>query len=252
MHKIASNIRHLRKLKNWSQEMLAEQLGISRASIGSYEESRCEPPLDTIINLSTLFHVAIDALVKCDLSGLKEEMLIKVGENRLLFPMMVDKDNNDKIEVVTIKASAGYLSGYTDPEYIEKLSLMNLPFKVVGKHRAFPIKGDSMLPLQSGSFVIGKYIEGSAEIKDGNTYIVITKDEGITYKRIYKKGKQLELHSDNKNYSPYTIKHTDVVELWQFVCSLNNTDTQEQEVTMASMMQQLQLMQQDIEILKRK
>jgi transcriptional regulator with XRE-family HTH domain len=63
MHKIASNIRHLRKLKNWSQEMLAEQLGISRASIGSYEESRCEPPLDTIINLSTLFHVAIDALV---------------------------------------------------------------------------------------------------------------------------------------------------------------------------------------------
>lgn len=251
MSKISRNIRHLRLLKKWSQEHLAEQLEIPRARIGSYEEERCDPPIDTVIKLSNLFHIAVDALVKCDLSKFDADSFIKVGENRILFPIIVDKSNNDLVEVVTIKASAGYLTGYADPEYIEKLPLMNLPFKTVGKHRAFPIQGDSMPPLKSGCYVIGKYIESINDIENGATYIVITKDEGVVYKRLYKKGKTIELHSDNTNYQPYSIKTSDIIEVWKFVCNLNNSDSKDEEVNLNTVMQLLQNMQSDIEKLKK-
>ncbi len=249
--KISGNIRHLRSLKKWSQQQLADELDISRARIGSYEEERCDPPVDVLIRLSNLFHIAIDALIKCDLSTVDPGSLIKVGQNRLLFPIVVDKDNNDQIEVVTVKASAGYLNGYADPEYVEKLPLMNLPFKITGKHRAFPIKGDSMPPLKSGCFVIAKYVESLAEIRNGSTYVIVTNDEGVVYKRVQKKGTNLELHSDNKNYEPYSVKMADVIEAWEFVCNLNISDKKEEELNLDSIMDMLRSMRVEIEGIKK-
>jgi transcriptional regulator with XRE-family HTH domain len=251
MNQISMNIRHLRQLKNWSQTQLADELGISRARIGSYEEGRCDPPIDTLIRISAVFHIAIDALLKCDLKDVNPESLIKVGKNRLLFPIMVDKDNNDQVEVVTFKASAGYLNGYADPEYIRKLPLMNLPFRVIGKHRAFPIKGDSMPPLTDGCYVIGKYIESLQDIRNGNTYVLITKDEGVVYKRVTRKGNTLELHSDNKNYSVYTVKSSEVIEIWEFVCNLNISDKKEEELNLDSIMDMLRSMRVEIEGIKK-
>lgn len=252
MSKIARNIKHLRLLKNWSQGQLADEVELSRARIGSYEEGRAEPSIEVMVRLSHIFHVSIDALVKSDMSGLKDTQLMKVAENRLLFPIMVDRSNNDLVEVVTAKASAGYLNGYSDPEYVEKLPNMNLPFKVTGKHRAFPIKGDSMPPLKDGSFVIGKFVESIKDVQDGSTYILVTKDEGIVYKRIVVKGNTLELISDNKVYSPYTVHAKDVLEIWEFVCTLNVSDKKEEELNLESIMDMLRSMRVEIEQLKKK
>ena len=253
MNKIAKNIRHLRFLHKWSQEQLAEKLKISRARIGAYEESRCTPPVEILIRVSNLFHIAIDALVKCDLSTVEKDALMKVGQNRILFPIVIDKENNDRVEVVTAKASAGYLAGYDDPEYIEKLPLMNLPFKITGKHRAFPISGDSMPPLKTGSLVIGKFVESLKDIVNGRTYVLVTKEEGVVYKRVYcKNNSTLELHSDNKNYAPYIVKGSDVLELWEFVCCLNLSDKKEEEINLESVMAMLKSMKVEMEGLKRK
>jgi transcriptional regulator with XRE-family HTH domain len=251
MSKIANNIKHLRSLKKWSQGQLADEVELSRARIGSYEEGRAEPSIEVMIRLSNIFHIGIDALVKSNLSGLKDIQLMRVAENRLLFPIMVDANNNDLVEVVTAKASAGYLNGYSDPEYVEKLPNMNLPFKITGKHRAFPIKGDSMPPLKDGSFVVGKFVESLSAIHDGTTYILITKEEGIVYKRLYKKGNMLELHSDNKVYSPYQVMTSEVLEIWQFVCTLNVSDKKEEELNLDSIMDMLRSMRVEIEQLKK-
>src|SRR5690606_38332737 len=77
----------------------------------------------------------------------------------------VDGDDKENIELVPIKASAGYLNGYADPEYIAELPKFSLPMFRQGTYRAFEIKGDSMLPLQSGSVVIAEYVENWSEIK---------------------------------------------------------------------------------------
>ena len=248
MNKISYNIRYLRELKKLSQEGLADELNITRARLGAYEESRNAPPIEILIKLSEYFHISIDALVKADLRKTDINSLINIGDNRLLFPVMIDRENNDHREVINEKASAGYLSGYSDPDYIERLPFMTLPFVVMGKHRSFPIKGDSMPPLTTGDYVVGKYIESYAELRDGRTYILLTQSEGIVYKRLYLKPEnQIELHSDNKLYSPYSISLQEVIEIWEFVCSLKISDIKEEEINMESMMKMLLSMKVELE-----
>jgi transcriptional regulator with XRE-family HTH domain len=252
MAKISHNLRYLRDLKKMSQETLADELRITRGRLGAYEEARNEPPIELLIRISEYFHISIDALVKGDLRKTDSINLMKIGKNRLLFPVIIDRDNNDQVEVVTARASAGYLNGYADPEYMEGLPRMNLPFAVTGKHRSFPIKGDSMPPLRSGDFVIGKYVESLKEIVNGKTYVLLTKDEGIVYKRVFRKERHsLELHSDNRLYMPYTVKDEDVIEVWEFVCCLATSDKKEEEINLESVMGMLRSMKIEIESIKK-
>jgi transcriptional regulator with XRE-family HTH domain len=255
MSKIANNIRFLRQLKGLSQEQLADELSITRSRIGGYEEARNEPPIDLLIKLSEFFHIAIDALVRGDLRKTNLDGLMKIGKNRILFPILLDHEGNDMVELIPLKASAGYLKGYADPEYIEKLPQMQLPFLPTGKHRAFPIKGDSMPPIREGSYVIGKYLEKIEDLKPGNTYVVVTKDDGLSYKRIMsysKKEGSLELHSDNKIYQPYKVKTEDVLELWEYTCCLNMNQYDHNELNLDSIMNMLRGLKVEIEQIKRK
>jgi len=112
MGKIAKNIKHLRSLKELTQEQFSIELDISKSRVGSYEEGRSEPPIDILIRLSEFFKMPIDALVKNDLTLGQDDAFIDIGNQRVLFPMRVDDNNNDVIEVVTKEASAGYLQGY--------------------------------------------------------------------------------------------------------------------------------------------
>ena len=244
MTKIGANITVLRATKKFTQEQLSTELDISRSRLGSYEEGRAEPPYDLLIKIANYFQVSIDALVRGDLARTSPEALMKIGKNRILFPMVIDANNNDIIEVVPVKAMAGYLNGYADPEYIEDLPVMNLPFKIVGKHRAFTIKGDSMPPLKDGTIVIGKYVESLNELKDGQTYIVLTKDDGVVYKRIYNEKKKSAdtflFYSDNKAYSPYAVHAKNILEVWSFVCSLNIGEYKAEDLNMESVIRFLQ------------
>jgi len=251
---IDKNIKTLRKFKNLSQEGLADALKIQRSRLASYEEGRAEPPYDLLIKIGDYFHVALDALIRADLSKTKSEDLMKVGENRILFPIMVDIHGRDMVELVPVKASAGYLNGYADPEYIESLQHMNFPFLPVGKHRAFPIKGDSMPPLAEGSFVIGKYMESLKEVRDGQTYIVLTKDDGLVYKRVYNHTKEdgtLILQSDNKAYQPYKVKADDVLEVWEYQCSINTSRNKPEELNLESIMGMLRELKIEFEKIKK-
>jgi transcriptional regulator with XRE-family HTH domain len=255
MSKIANNIRFLRQLKGLSQEQMADELKITRSRIGGYEEARNEPPIDLLIKLSEYFHIAIDALVRGDLRKTNLDGLMKVGKNRILFPILLDSDGNDMVELIPLKASAGYLKGYADPEYIEKLPQMRLPFLPTGKHRAFPIKGDSMPPIREGSFVIGKYLERLEDVKIGNTYVIVTKDDGLSYKRVMnysKKEAALELHSDNKMYQPYKVKLDEVLELWEYTCCLNMNQYDHSELNLDSIMNMLKGLKVEIEQIKKR
>jgi transcriptional regulator with XRE-family HTH domain len=242
MSKISSNIRFLRQLKGLSQEQLADELQVTRSRIGGYEEARNEPPIDLLIRLSEFFHIAIDALVRGDLKKTNLDGLMKIGKNRILFPILLDPEGNNMVELIPLKASAGYVRGYADPEYIERLPQMRLPFLPTGKHRAFPIKGDSMPPIKEGSFVIGKYLERFDEVKFGQTYIVVTKEDGLMYKRIMafnKKEAAFELHSDNPTYQPFKVKGEDVLEIWEYTCCINMNQYQNEELNLDSIMNML-------------
>lgn len=250
MSYLFTNLRILRKIKQASQEVVADELNIPRSRFASYEEGRAEPPYSMLIKLADYYQVSVDALLRGDFSKTNPDDLLKIGKNRFLFPILIDKKGNEYIEVVPLKASAGYLNGYADPEFIESLPVMNLPFSVTGKHRTFPIKGDSMPPANTGDFVVGKYIENLSDIKDGKTYVLLTKEEGIVYKRVFAKifkgSGHLELHSDNPQYEPYIVKLKEVLEIWEYVCLLRTKDVKPEEINVDSMINFLRQMKVEV------
>ncbi len=254
MLKFAHNIKYLRNKKNISQQNLADIFDISRGQLASYEDNRAEPNMDTLIKLSDYFKLPIDTLVKHDITKSKEDSFIDVGENRILFPILVNEENNNLIEVVPIKASAGYLAGYDDPEYISELPQMKLPFMPTGKHRAFPIKGDSMEPfVKEGAFVVGEFIEQIEHIKDGQTYIIITENDGMVYKRVsHAKGNKLTLTSDNAFYPPYEIDYKEVLEIWQYTCKIDLQNYDKEELNLESIMNMMRTLQIELEEIKGK
>ena len=54
----------LRKARGWSQEELAEQLGVSRQAVSKWETDAGLPDLERLIALSRLYHITLDELVK--------------------------------------------------------------------------------------------------------------------------------------------------------------------------------------------
>ena len=58
----------LRKKAGWSQEELAEQLGVTRQSVSKWEGAQSVPDIDKILQMSRLFGVTIDYLLKDDQS----------------------------------------------------------------------------------------------------------------------------------------------------------------------------------------
>ena len=237
MNYLSQNIKHIRSLKGLTQEQFAEDLKVSRSRISSYEENRAIPPVEFLIDLSDYFKIPIDILIKNDLSGAKDATFIEIGNKRVLFPITVDGANEDLIEIIPVEASAGYLRGYADPEYIEHLEKIKLPFLPTGTHRAFPIKGDSMLPVKSGSYIVARFVEEISGIKDGKTYIVLTLNDGIVYKRVFNKiaeNNMLLLVSDNKKYDPYYVPVNEILELWEFTCSINTQEYEEHELKISS------------------
>ena len=59
----SDNLIKLRKGKGWSQEDLAEKLGISRQAVSKWEVGTSKPDIDNVIKISKLFEVSIDELV---------------------------------------------------------------------------------------------------------------------------------------------------------------------------------------------
>lgn len=254
MNYISKNIKHLRGLKKLSQEGLSEELKVSRSRIGSYEESRSAPTIEFLIKLSDYFKIPIDILLRNDLTKAKDFSFIELNNQRVLFPITVDNDNENLIEVVPVKASAGYLSGYDDPEYIEQLQKIKLPFLPTGKHRAFPIKGDSMLPMKDGAFVIGRFVENRSEITTGKTYVLITLNDGMVYKRVMNNidfNGSLLLMSDNKTYNDYSVPISEVLELWEFTCSINTQEYSEEELKISSILGMFNTLGIELEALKK-
>lgn len=253
MSLFANNIKYLRAQKNRSQQNVADDLAITRARYSKYEEGASEPPLNLLKLIATYFLVNIDLLVSVDLKKHSIEDLLKLENNRILLPVAVDKTGGNLIELVPQKAKAGYLNSYSDPEFIESLQHISFPFLKNGKFRAFPIEGDSMPPHNDGAIIIGKFIEDLNQIKSGKTYVILTADEGIIYKRVQKNSlDEFILHSDNPSYKQYSVKRSDIVEIWEYACSISTSDLQTEDLTFDSVKSMFRDLKRDISMLSKK
>jgi len=239
----SKNLRYLRENypTKLTQEKLAEQLTVlcrqddvkarevTRNNICSYEDGRAEPKLDILNYIANFFNITVDQLLRIDLAlfdlqDIQHKEDIKKyagGEKMRILTISVDSKGEENIELIPEKASAGYTRGYADESYLRELPRFSIPFLPKNKsYRAFEISGDSMLPIQPNSIVIGEFVENwNRDIKDGDVCIVITKTEGIVLKKVYnrfEKNGTLLLKSTNMIYQPYEVLVDEVMEIWKF------------------------------------
>ncbi len=241
------NLKYLRKLRGWTQEEFAYKLGIKRSLIGAYEEERAEPRIDILEKLGDMFKLTLDDLLRKDLSEVKGNYLAKRRQQKLM-------SENNLIHFVPVKAAAGYLAGYADTEFIDELNTFTLPMLAGGNYRAFEIIGDSMLPTPSGSIIVGEKINSLEDTKNNQACIVVSRNEGIVYKRVERNNRnksKITLVSDNPSYQPYQVNAEDILELWQAQMVITKVSSQQRwDVNqLASLVSNLQ---EQVTVLKKK
>lgn len=242
------NLKYLRKLRGWTQEEFANKLRIKRSLVGAYEEERADPRLDVLEIVADMFKLTLDELLLKDLGNTANNYLAKRRQQK-----MMSADRN-VIHFVPVKAAAGYLASYADSEFIDELNTFTLPMLSGGNYRAFEIIGDSMLPTPSGSIIVGEKIEDTADIKNSQAYIVVSRNEGIVYKRVEKNNRsknKLTLVSDNPQYQPYQVNAEDVVELWQAQMVISKI-SQQQRWDVNSLASMVNNLQSQVSTLKKK
>jgi transcriptional regulator with XRE-family HTH domain len=254
-----TNIRLLRQRKKRTQEIVAGEMGLTRSTLNSYESGIIvNPTLEALIGFSDYFKMSIDTLIKVDLTRLSEGKLrdLELGHDDFIrgtrlrvLATTVNSENKENIEVVPLRAKAGYKSGYADPDFIKKLPTFQLPilFKE-RKYRMFQISGDSMLPVPDKSWVIGEFVENWHDIKDGEAFIFLTQDDGIVFKIAFnqiKKKKNLLLKSLNTEYEPYEININEVREAWKF-CNYISSEMPEPQLAQDDLFSKVMKLEKDM------
>lgn len=251
MH-FSSNIKLLRKRRGRTQDDVAHALDMKRSTLSGYENQVAQPGIEALLAFSKYFSIAIDTLIRVDLSGLSESQISQIergfdvylkGSKLRVLATTVDNENNENIELVNEKASAGYTQGFADPDFIKVLPTFQLPFLSKSKkYRTFQINGDSMLPIPDRSWVTGEYIENWMMIRSNYPYIVLTIDDGIVFKVVENRIKQdgkLKLISLNPLFDPYEIDASQVKEVWKFVHYISS-DVPEPNVPKEKLMEEVQ------------
>jgi transcriptional regulator with XRE-family HTH domain len=241
------NLKYLRKLRGWTQEEFAQKLRIKRSLLGAYEEERAEPRIEILEVVADMFKLTLDDLLRKDVSDTKTNYLARRRAQKM-------SNGRTDIPFVPVKAAAGYLNGYADPEFVDELNTFTLPMLAGGDYRAFEIVGDSMMPTPSGSVIVGERVQSLDEVKTNQTYIVVSKSEGIVYKRMMKNNRQKNkytLVSDNPTYQPYVINADDILEVWQAQMIIAKANTQ-QRWDVGQLASLVNNLQQQVTVLKKR
>lgn len=253
MSVLSDNMRYLRAQLNFSQQKVADNLIITRGRYAKYEDGASEPPIEILLKISKYFKISIDLLVSIDIRKYPLEEIIRLPDNRIVLPIKVDTSGENRIEIIPHKASMGYLSGYSDPEYIESLQQIHLPFLSSGKYRAFPAGGDSMPPFRDGTFIVGKYLETPDDLKRNKTYIFVTRNEGIVYKRFVKRlDHGIHVSSDNTFYEPYEIPLADLLEIWEYACSISTEEFEPEHFSSSQITRMISELKTDLKRMEKK
>ncbi|SIS72177.1 Peptidase S24-like [Filimonas lacunae] len=236
---LKQNLKWLREQKGLIQQSIADILGIKKNTYANYETGYSSPDFLTLKGMSDFFQVSADELlykqlgvVESKKAGVKP-LRASIEEEKSFYRMpqviTVDSAGNENVMMVPVKARAGYLNGYEDPEYISTLPTYRLPGLANGTYRMFEVEGVSMYPtFDDKDILIAQFVDDLSAIRDDRIYVVVTVNDGVVVKRVLNrilKDNRLILKSDNykhrEEYPPIIIDPQDVLEMWYGVAFMS-------------------------------
>lgn len=115
---LAPNIQYLRKQKQLSQTALAEQLGMTRSKIASYENGKAEPSAIKLAELARYFNVSLGQLIEMNLKDVPNIQILPANTNiqEDLSSMLKDRyqivDNFEEKSIKLRKVAEGFRAFY--------------------------------------------------------------------------------------------------------------------------------------------
>lgn len=256
----APNLSYLRKKKGLTQAEVATALGLKRNTFSNYETTHSEPDLGTLEKIASFFDISLNELLSVDLSKgslveyrseeveEKDKNIVEEPETpylqsadhdlpavvgTTLFPyrrfqapkiITVDSQGEENIIYVPVKARAGYMLGYGDPQFIQSLSAYRLPGYTNGTYRIFEVEGHSMFPtLQDADRVIARWADIS-EVRDDRVYVLVTRTQGILIKRLINRHHEGKIivksdnnHGGSTEFPTIVLEVDEVAEIWYVV-----------------------------------
>lgn len=255
---LGKNLVFLRMKNKWTQAEMQHHSGITGATWSNYENDVSKPSLEKILLISKMFGVTINDLLETDLenvhlnenlgkktnaenvnlnvnpsvhlnpqNNLENDTVTQTKEpsvERVIMPRViaVDTHGEENMIYVPVRAKAGYLTGYGDPEFISKLPIVHDPTFRNGTYRIFEVEGNSMFnTFHDRDKAVCRW-ESLANIVDNRVYVLVTQSQGIIIKRVISRlyeGK-LICKSDNNHrgeYPPIIVDPHDVKEVWYVV-----------------------------------
>lgn len=131
---LADKIMCLRKQRGWSQEELANKVGVSRQSVSKWESEMAMPEMDKVVLLSEIFNVSTDYLLKDDM---REDCVEKV----------IVQEKIKQVETITLRSD----------EVEEYLSLSRKRMKTVAYGVSLCIFAPTILVASSEGKFLGFY-----------------------------------------------------------------------------------------------
>ena len=219
-----------------NQQQVADKIGKSRPRIAIYEtQPQVRIPAEVLQKLAKLYRTTADyiengaaAIPTPPLTQSPTDHAASVApangidytSGRYVRPVTVavDRFGRERAVLVPLKAQAGYLSGYGDPEFIQGLNTYSIPGCEDGTYRIFEVAGDSMLDtLRPGDLVVARYVEDWRSLKHEEMYVIVSSD-GIVVKRVRNmldKARGIMILSDNPVFQPDFVPVTDLLEVWE-------------------------------------
>ncbi|WP_338811814.1 helix-turn-helix transcriptional regulator [Bernardetia sp. Wsw4-3y2] len=257
----SSNLRHLRRVHNLTQEALANHLGVSLKKIGSYEEERATPKLEPLLEIANFFSVTLEQFINQDLSiesesknapELPELKKYAAAERLRVLSITQDRNENEYIELVRSDSEEDYIKGYSDIDFVAGLPKCQLPALPLNHtYRAFEIS-DSLLAAPTNSIVVGAFVADWNELKDNEPCIIVSENTGIIFRKIKNQITQndtLLLEDTNGQFSSYSVLVEDIEEIWRFAAFIS-LDFPEVPTQVNQLRQTLQTLQSALEILE--
>lgn len=129
--------------------------------------------------------------------------------------------HKNTIQIVRRFQYNDYLMKNKEVSFLKTLTEFHLPTLPIGEYRAFEVAEDFIF---EGALLIGSLVKNWYEIADSKNYVLVTKPQGIIYRRVYNQVKikgTLLLSSDNHRFPSTEISINDVIEIWEIKAFLS-------------------------------
>lgn len=210
MSVIGINIKKIRRVKGLNQTDFANLFGLTRANIGSYEELRAEPKIDTLIKIATYYKIPIDKLVK-------KELTVNEISNFDVFssiPLLKDKERG--IKFISQNELKNYPNLKSDKKYINALASYIIPTVDTSSEKLILFNEGNDLFTERNSFYHGDLLLLELSNKNDSDYLGVIIDKKDIYKGVISKNKNsYTIHVLNSNKKNKTVPFSKQLEIWK-------------------------------------